>query len=57
MHCGDVVHHTMIKDVRLGVGLGSPPSIFTTIASESLNAALKKKVDHKESEWPQINKL
>ena len=54
-HCGDVVHHTMLKDVRLGVSLGFPPSIFTTIAIESLNAALKKKVDHKESEWPQIN--
>ena len=33
----------------------NPPDIFTTNASESLNAALKKKVNYKETEWPQFN--
>ena len=41
------VRHTMLKDVRIAVGLGYPPDIFTTNASESLNAALKKKVNYK----------
>lgn len=54
-HCADVMRDTMLKNVRVAVGLGSPPSIFTTNASESLNAALKKKVNHKESEWPEFN--
>lgn len=36
--------------------LGSPPSIFTTNSSESVKAALKWKVDFKESEWPAFNK-
>ena len=43
------VRHTMLKDVRIAVGLGYPPDIFTTNASESLNAALKKKVTRKQS--------
>lgn len=28
-HCADAVRHTMLKDIRVAVGLGSPPSIFT----------------------------
>lgn len=50
----DVVCYNMLKSVREGVGLGSPPSIFTTNASESINAVLKRKVNYKESEWPQF---
>lgn len=46
----------MRKDLRENVGLGSPPSIFTTNASESINAAIKRKVDFKESDWPEFNK-
>jgi len=46
--------HTMLRDVRVAAGLGSPPSIFTTNASESLNAALKK-MNIKETEWPEFN--
>ena len=35
--------------------MGSPPKIFTTNASESINAVLKQKVNFKESEWPEFN--
>ena len=45
----------MRKDLRESAGLGSPPSTFTTNGSESINAAIKRKVDHKESDWPQFN--
>ena len=52
----DVVKYHMRKDLREAAGLGSPPSIFTTNAAESINAAaLKRKVDYKESEWPNFN--
>lgn len=44
-------------DIREAAGLGSPPSIFTTNSSESLNASVKRKVDYKQHEWPQFNKL
>lgn len=40
----------MRKDLREEAGLGSPPQPFTTNASESLNAMMKRKVDYKESE-------
>ena len=50
-----VIKYHMRKDLRECVGLGSPPSIFTTNGSESINAAIKRKVDHKESDWPQFN--
>ena len=39
----------MRKDLKESAGLGSPPSIFTTNASESLNAAIKRK------EWLEFN--
>ena len=45
----------MRKDIRESVGLGSPPSAFTTNASESINAAIKRKVNYKESGWPEFN--
>ena len=50
-----VVCYNMRKDIREGVGLGSPPSIYTTNASESMNAMIKRKVDYKQSEWPKFN--
>ena len=50
----DVVCHTMLRSVRESAGLGLPPSTFTTNASESINAMLKRKVNYKESEWPQF---
>ena len=49
------VCYTMRKDVREAAGLGCPPGIFTTNASESVNAMMKRKVDYKESEWPAFN--
>ena len=51
----DVVRYHMRKDLRESAGLGSPPSKFTTNASESLNAAIKRKVNFQESEWPEFN--
>ena len=50
----DVVRYHMRKDLRESVGLGCPPSKFTTNASESINAAIKRKVDYKESGWPEL---
>ena len=44
----------MRRDFREAAGLASP-TIFTTNPSESLNAALKKKVDYKQHEWPKFN--
>ena len=51
----DVIKYHMRRDLRDAVGLGLPPSIFTINGSESINAAIKRKVDHKESDWPQFN--
>ena len=51
----DSVCHSMRADLRESVGLGSPPKIFTTNASESINAMMKRKVNYKESEWPLFN--
>ena len=45
----------MRKDLREAAGLSSPPTIFTTNPSESINAVLKKKVDYKRHEWPKFN--
>ena len=39
----NILLSTMLKPVREKAGLGSPPDIFTTNASESLNAVLKSK--------------
>ena len=48
----DIIHDTMLRPVREECGLGNPPEIFTTNSSESMNAALKRKVDFKKSELP-----
>lgn len=37
----------MRRDIREAAWLGSPPAIFTTNPSESVNAMVKKKVDYK----------
>ena len=53
-----VIRDTMLHCVREECGLGCPPDIFTTNASESVNAVLKRKVDYKRNEPPVfINKL
>ena len=50
-----IISHTMLKDLRVAVGLGCPPRIYTTNASESVNAVIKRKVQYKETEWPDFN--
>lgn len=40
----------MLCSIREDCGLGNPPSVFTINASESMNAILKHKVDHKKSD-------
>ena len=41
-----------LRPIREECGLGCPPSQFTTNASESVNALLKRKVDYKKNELP-----
>lgn len=36
----EVIKHHMRRDVREAVGLGCPPSVFTTNRSQSLNASI-----------------
>ena len=52
---GSVLTNLQVKCHSLTTLISYPPDIFTTNASESLNAALKKKVNYKETEWPEIN--
>ena len=47
-----LIRDTMLRSVREECGLGCPPDIFTTNASESVNAILKHKVDYKKNELP-----
>ena len=48
----DTVILGMLRPVREEAGLGIPPPAFTTNASESINAMIKKKVDYKKNEFP-----
>ena len=52
----DVIIKSLLRPVREQAGLGCPPEHFTTNASESVNALLKNKVDHKRSELPDFLK-
>ena len=52
----DLIKKKMLKPVRSGAGLGDPPLQFTTNASESMNAVLKRKVDYKKNELPEFLK-
>ncbi len=54
-HKADAVRYNMLKGVREAAGLGSPPAIFTTNASESLNKVIKQHVHYKASQWPDFN--
>lgn len=47
-----VIRDSMLKPIREECGLGCPPEPFTTNASESINAMLKRKLDYKQSELP-----
>ena len=48
----DVIKGSMLRPVREKAGLGIPPTAFTTNASESINAMLKRKVDYKRNDLP-----
>ena len=50
-----VVKHNMLRCYREAVGLGSPPTPYTTNASESVNAVIKQHVQYKASCWPEFN--
>ena len=50
-----IFENTMLRNIRSDAGLGFPPDIFTTNSSESLNAAIKRRLNYKESEWPEFN--
>ena len=44
-----------LRPLREDIGLGSPPTPYYTNDSESINAAIKEKVNYWKSEWPQFN--
>ena len=48
----DTIKQTMLRSKRRQAGLGDPPVVFTTNASESINALLKNQVQHKKSDVP-----
>ena len=50
----DVVCYHMRRDFCASAGLGSSPTKFTTNVPESLNAAIKRKVNLKEPDWPEF---
>ena len=50
-----VVRHNMLKYDREAASLCSPPAIYTTYASESMNAAIKRYMRYKGSCWPEFN--
>ena len=51
-HLYEVIISGMLRPLREDAGLGVPPSAFSTNASESVNAMLKRKVDYKKNELP-----
>lgn len=48
----DDIQRGLMWPVRQNAGLGDPPAVFTTNASESINAVLKSKVHYRKSELP-----
>ena len=46
----EIMKNTMLKNIRQDAGLGSPPQVFTTNASETTNSIIKAHVSHKPSE-------
>ena len=46
------IQNGLLRPVRQSAGLGDPPAVFTTNASESINAVLKSKVHYRKSELP-----
>ena len=52
-----VVRHNMLKCTRIKAGFGNPPRVYTTNSCESINAILERKVNYKETEWPEFNQV
>ena len=50
-----VFENTMLRNIHTVDGLGFPPDIFTINSSETVNAVIKKRLNYKESEWPEFN--
>lgn len=44
-----------LRPLREDIGLRSPLTPYYTNDSESINAAIKEKVNYRKSEWPQFN--
>jgi hypothetical protein len=53
-HKYSVIKETMLKSVRRSAGLGDPPTLFTTNASESVNSLVKNRMDYKKHELPEF---
>ena len=53
-HKYSVIKETMLKSVRRNAGLGDPPALFTTNASESVNSLVKNRMDYKKHELPEF---
>ena len=51
-HLCEVITSGMLRSLHEDAGLSVPPSAFSTNASESVNAMLKRKVDYKKNELP-----
>ena len=51
----DDFHHCTLRSLREDVGLGSPPRLFYTNDSESLNAQLKESLGYKKHQWGLFN--
>ena len=49
-HKVDLLKSSALCPVWIEAGLGNPPKLFTTNASESLNAVIKSKVNYEKSE-------
>ena len=57
-HKAELVKHSMLKDVRISAGLGTPLERFTTNAGESLNSLIKSGVHFQKSQLPDfVDKL
>jgi len=51
-HLCELIISGMLRPLHEDAELGVPPSAFSTNASESVNAMLKRKVDYKKNELP-----
>ena len=49
-HKAEILKTTALYPIRVEAGLGNPPKLFTTNASESLNAVIKSKVNYEKNE-------